>query len=312
MISRRSIRVKLMQGFYSYEKSPETKEDKVLATCLQSISRFNSLMFFNLFIIEKTCSYVKGYVDNLRNLRTRKIAVEELSMRIVENDIIGFIQQSNAYSAISKNENFESKIDSDLFRKYFLELKNSQSYQKYIISNSSDPKEDYYLLHELYTHIITADKDFDSIVEDIYPEWADDKHHIKSIAIDILKQVSNGTKPNLDELMTQADKSFVENMINSYVFHHSEIGEHIKKRLTNWDEERVAELDMILLRMGVCEFMYQPEVPVKVSINEYLEIAKNYSTPKSSDFINGILDRVLKDLRDLNLVVKTGRGVVEG
>jgi N utilization substance protein B len=250
-------------------------------------------------------------VENLRTIRSRTIADEEMSQRIIENDIIRYIQLSDAYTNICKSEKFESKIDDDLFRKYFLELKNSPSYHKYILSDSTDLKEDYYLLHELYTQIIIADKDSDSLIEDLYPEWADDKHHIKSLALDTLKQISNAAKPNLNELIPPSDKYFVESMVNSYIFHHTEIGELIKKRLTNWDEERVAELDMILLRMGVCEFMYQPEIPVKVTINEYLEIAKNYSTPKSSEFINGILDRLLKDLRSLNLVVKTGRGVVE-
>ncbi len=311
MISRRSIRIKLMQGFYTYEKSSDLTEDKLLYICMQSINRFNALMLFNLYIVENTCAYVKDYTDSLRTLKTRKISDIELSLRVFENNIIRFIQNSSNYHTTCKTEHFDKKFDSDLFRKYFLELKNTDSYNKYLLSNPADLKEDYYIFNELYSHIILADKDFDGIMEDIYPEWADDKHHIKSIVLDIFKQLGNGTQPNLKESIDNRDKSFVESMINSYVYHHTAINEHISKRLKNWDEERVAELDMIIIRQGVCEFLYQPEIPVKVSINEYLEIAKQYSTPKSSEFINGILDGILKDLRDQNLVKKTGKGLVE-
>lgn len=311
MISRRSIRVKLMQGFYSFEMNPTTSEEKVLSGCLESISRFNALMMFNLFIIEQTCNYANEYTDMLRSLRTRKVRDEELSTRISENALIQQIRKAPSYLKALKDEHFELKFDSDLFKKYFTELKNSDSYSKYIALGSEDLKDDYYIVQELYTHIIMADKDLDGLIEDMYPEWADDRHHIKSIITDILKQLSNQTTPNLNEMISAQDRNFVQSMVNAYLFHHNEITDYIKKRLTNWDEERVAELDMILLRMGVCEFIYQAEVPVKVSINEYLEIAKQYSTPKSSEFINGILDRVLKDLRAENRVLKTGRGVVE-
>ena len=125
MISRRSIRVKLMQGFYSFEMNPTTSEEKVLSGCLESISRFNALMMFNLFIIEQTCNYANEYTDMLRSLRTRKVRDEELSTRISENSLIQQIRKAPSYLKALKDEHFELKFDSDLFKKYFTELKNS-------------------------------------------------------------------------------------------------------------------------------------------------------------------------------------------
>ena len=87
--------------------------------------------------------------------------------------------------------------------------------------------------------------------------------------------------------------------------------ELIKPKLKNWDPDRIAALDMILLRMGICEFLYFETIPTKVTINEYIDLAKRYSTPKSGDFVNGVLDNILKDLKKKNLIQKSGRGLIE-
>lgn len=300
-----------MQGFYMYEKSPDFTVEKITAHVLNSVNRFNTLLHFNLYLIENTCRYVIDYTDTLRSLRTRKVNDYELSRRILENPITQFIAHSATIKKSRKTEHFDQKIDPDLFRNYFLKLKDKDSYRKYIQLITNDSKDDYYILLELYHHIILADEDFDNMMEDIFPEWNDDKHHIKSIVADILKQVSQSGTADVESGINASDKQYAAQMVDRYIHHHDEMLEHIKKRLNNWDEERLAEIDLIILLMGVCEFMYQPEIPVKVTINEYLEIAKNYSTPKSSEFINGILDKVLRDLKEKNLVRKTGRGLVE-
>jgi N utilization substance protein B len=300
-----------MQGFYTYEKSPDTSIEKITANVMKSIQRFNTLLHFNLYLIESTCRYVIEYTNVLQNLRTRKVTQQELSKRILENPIIHFISHSDAVQQSRKVELFDNKIDSDIFKKYFFQLKDKESYKKYIQLDNQDTKDDYYILLELYNHIICADKDFDNMMEDIFPEWNDDKHHIKSLVADTLKQLAQKGTADIETGINKSDIEYTKLMVERYIHHHDEMLAHIKARLNNWDEERLAEVDLIILLMGVCEFLYQPEIPVKVTINEYLEIAKNYSTPKSSEFINGILDKVLKDLRDKNLVVKSGRGLIE-
>ena len=116
--------------------------------------------------------------------------------------------------------------------------------------------------------------------------------------------------PHLKVKPFVCDLLFAEDLLKKTILNRSKLSSEINERTNNWDSDRIAELDYVLLLMGICEIQHFSSIPVKVTINEYLEIAKEYSTPKSSTFINGILDRLAKDLEKANILNKTGRGLM--
>lgn len=302
-----------MQALYSYEKDHSFKADQLKKKTETSIQNFYRLYIVNLYILTKSIEYVNTIVQQNA---TKHIAVEgdkDLSVRLFHNPIIQRIVLDPNFIEYVKKDKLDLRIEDSIFKKYFNNLLARNSYKKYNKLESTDIADDYYLLSELYTDVIIADEDFDSIMEEIYPSWADDKAAV--IALVNTTLIALKDKPNKKGINAPSgfreEIKLANELIDVYFNHGDEFIELIKPRLKNWDEDRIAEVDMLLMKMGVSEMLYQPEIPLKVTINEYLEIAKLYSTPNSSDFINGILDSVLKELKTTNRLQKTGRGIVE-
>ena len=149
--------------------------------------------------------------------------------------------------------------------------------------------------------------------EDKKLTWVDDFPVVNTVLLKILRKVkltSPETKLLPDLYKDEDDKEFAKDLFKKTVLNNSKFEEEISKKTTNWDTERLASLDGLLLKMALCEFQKFPSIPHKVTINEYLEIAKEYSTPKSSLFINGILDKIVKEYQSQNLHPKAGRGLM--
>jgi N utilization substance protein B len=195
----------------------------------------------------------------------------------------------------------------------FKEIKNSKLYEAYLNNEEEGLESDKKFITDVYTEIIAPNDKLYDYFEDKKLTWVDDFPVVNTVLLKVLGKVkltSAETKllPNLYK--DEDDKEFAKDLFKKTILNNSKFEEEISKRTTNWDTERLASLDGLLLKMALCEFQKFPSIPYKVTINEYLEIAKEYSTPKSSLFINGILDKVVKEYQSNNLHLKTGRGLM--
>ncbi|MCB0442552.1 MAG: transcription antitermination factor NusB, partial [Flavobacterium sp.] len=166
---------------------------------------------------------------------------------------------------------------------------------------------------DLFTELIAANEKLYDYLEDYKLTWVDDIPLVNTMIVKQIKQMEEGVANTFDVLPLYKDvedKDFARDLFRRTLLNEEELAKEYIDRTPNWDPERISEVDTIMLKMAICEFLRFPSIPVKVTINEYLEIAKEYATPKSSIFINGVLDNLIKDFQKTNKINKTGRGLM--
>lgn len=314
MISRRSIRIKAMQALYMKEKGSDMSAPQLISFVDKQLDAFYRLYLLNLYVLAESANYVNEEATKRASKHLKTQEDLAYSVRLFHNPIVQNIVLSPAYEDGVKKEKFEVAVDRDLFRKVFNKFSESPDFVHYAAKENPTPVDDYRAVIKLYNNFVANDETVESIIEELIPSWHDDKSSIVQWVNLTLRQIADnadasgvaGRKP-LEE-----EKKFAKNLVETYLYHAPEYSDLIKPKLQNWEEERIAEMDLLLIKMGLTEFLYLADIPVKVTINEYLEIAKQYSTPQSKDFINGILDSILRDLKEQNKLRKVGRGAVEG
>jgi N utilization substance protein B len=191
-------------------------------------------------------------------------------------------------------------------------IKTSELYQEYMGATTSSFNEDKNFIADLFSEVIAPNDKLYDYLEDYKLTWLDDLPTINTLVLKQIKQLKNENDTFLVTKLYKDldDKDYVKNLFRKTVLNEVELSKEYIDKTPNWDTERIAEIDTIILKMAICELLKFPSIPVKVTINEYLEIAKEYSTPKSSIFINGILDNIVKDYQKNNRLTKAGRGLL--
>jgi transcription antitermination protein NusB len=196
---------------------------------------------------------------------------------------------------------------------YLIEsIKASALYERYMSNATSSFEDDRNFLADLYTEVIAPSEKLYDYLEDHKLTWLDDLPGINTLILKQIKQLKSERDVVVipEVYKDEDDKEFVKNLFRKTVLNEVELSKEYIDKTPNWDVERIAELDTIILKMAICELLKFPSIPTKVTINEYLEIAKEYSTPKSSIFINGILDNLVKEFEKDKRLTKSGRGLL--
>ncbi|MEO6894971.1 MAG: transcription antitermination factor NusB [Ginsengibacter sp.] len=303
MLSRRNIRVKVMQTLYSIETmNKETRPGEPLQILKKNLENAQQLFTFLVYYIFEVARYSEKdalqksqkYLPSEYDLTVNtKIAGNELIWAILENP---FFQQSI--------EKFKTKymVDDELVRKSYFKLISLPEYKEYIAEPSRDKKSERKILEIIFSEIMIENEDFLSEVEEKFIHWDDDAE----MMIVLMEKLFH--KPatfNFGQMVGEEKMHFAIELLKTVIEKDEFCLELIKPKLKNWDSERIALLDMILIKMGVCELLYFETIPTKVTINEYIELAKEYSTEQSGHFVNGILDNIHKDLQSQNKIQKT-------
>lgn len=168
-------------------------------------------------------------------------------------------------------------------------------------------------IEKLYNKIILVAEDLYQVLEEQSIYWNDDVEFVISMITKTLKkfnEYSDSDQRLLPMYKDQEDRDFAKDLIRKSIVNHDELRELIKEHSKNWDVERIAFMDILIMQLAITEFLYFPSIPTKVSLNEYIELSKYYSTEKSRNFINGILDKTLKDLKRSGKINKAGRGLI--
>lgn len=310
MLSRRHIRLKVMQSLYSFVLSSDNDMAKAERAMLKHFDEVVELKLAITSLVVELVKYAANFYEKGKEKHLPSDADLNPNTKFLKNRIVVSILANNVLmQRISKISGIWLRNDHDVIRKLFMELYSSQLYQRYLSSdiNSLDSDKrfiidmlnDYLLKNDLVHHILEE--------RSIY--WIDDLPFIATIVFGAIKDgMSLNTK---DVFKDSSDKGFALKLFRSTIINDDEYNEIIKKFARNWDLDRIATMDKLLLKMAFSEILSMPELPVKVSMNEYIEISKYYSTAKSKLFVNGLLDSFVKLYESEGKIMKVGRGLVE-
>jgi len=306
MYSRRNLRIKVMQALYSHLQNPAADMNMITKWLQQSIEQSDKLYLLNIYFCVRVAEYSK---DDEQVQASKFLLTDEekkVNTLIYNNPLIhGFLREHDYATFVEKQKPY-LQIDDDIVRKIYLELKNSDTYKKFVTEGTGSFKEIQTIMNYLYGEIIYKSELFHSLMEELFPGWMDEQTFIHK-RIDMAFKTGKIEMANLKE--DEAIK-FAYELIDKTYYCENELTELIKPKLRNWDADRLAAVDLILIKLALCEILYFENVPVKVSINEYIDISKLYSTPKSKDFVNGIVDKIKNELMRDGRIKKAGRGLI--
>ena len=312
MLNRRHIRVKVMQSIYAlHQKNSDDieKEEKFLLHSIDSIQDLYLIMLSSLIEIrKKEVIYLEA--SSKKYLATPE--EKNPNRKFVNNAILQLLEESNSLSiALEKRKITNWAMNDDYILILLNEIKQSSLYQKYMMQKKTSFEEDKDFVIDMFSELIAPNEKLYEYLEDNKLTWIDDIPLVNTQILKELKQVVANEEFRVTKLYKdQEDQEFVSLLFKKTVLNEIDLAKEYIDKTPNWDADRIAEIDTIILKMAICEFLKFPSIPVKVTINEYLEIAKEYSTPKSSLFINGILDNLVKEFQSEGKIKKTGRGLM--
>lgn len=310
MLSRRNIRIKVMQMLYALSRSPESKLSAVTKEYNNNINSSFELYLFNLYGLYQVAAYAAKDAERIKAKHLPSEADKQFTPKLFDNPLVQSLRELKTLDTHFTRLQFDKSIDQEQIRKVYTSFVKTDDHKAYISNSETDNAAHLAILLKLYKHCIGHEL-FEAAIEDRFPCWVDDKSLIVGTVKKTLKKLPGegefveAYRPGDDTV-----KDFGETMLKYVVEKDKDLLAIIEPTLKNWDVDRVAIIDMILLKMAITELLIFPTVPTKVTLNEYVEVSKLYSTDKSKDFINGILDRLLKKLDKEGKIKKEGRGLI--
>jgi N utilization substance protein B len=313
MLNRRFLRIKAFQALYSFSREEKADPTAYRRRLLSGLEKTYELY---LFLLSFGQEFKQFLVHEFETEKGKFIPSELMKTKyqmLLDNRAILILEKNVAFAEALKSNKVQWNNHTDLFRQIWNELKNHPMLLDYQKITTHTLETDKALLGNLLEWLIAEFELFESFIEDRYANWEDDQVLVlKTLQknLQFIKENSNKVLPekHKDE---EEDIKFLKDLFDLCVQHDENLMTLIAAKTKNWDQDRIALVDLILMKMALCEVLYFPFIPVKVSINEYLELAKLYSTPNSHGFINGVLDKVQLDLKKDKLINKLGRGLVD-
>ncbi len=302
MISRRNIRVKVMQTLYSLDSlNGEMKPGEPQTILNKKIDQSAQLFTYLIYFITEVARYAEK--DALKKASKHLPTAGDLSVntKISGNEILWKILEEPTFKAGIANAKLSSLLDSELVRKIYQQLIETPEYKEYIEEQARDKKSEKKMLDFIFCNLMLPNENFIAHIEELFINWDDDGEMMQTLVLNYLNRPG---QQSFHDILSKEKWEFARNLLATVQEREAYTLELIKPKLNNWDAERIAALDLIILRMGVCEFLYFETIPTKVTINEYIDLAKDYSTVQSGQFVNGLLDNIHKELMAANKIDK--------
>lgn len=307
MINRILIRIKVLQIVYSYYQNENTElkvaENELLFSLRKS---YDLYMYFLLLIVEVT-KLQKRLIETRKSKYMPTAAELNPNTRLIDNRLAAQIESNEMLQKYMSEQGISWDNDEDFVKMVLDLILSSELYQSYLSNENDSYETDKEFWRAAFKKIISGNESIDEYLQDKSIYWNDDIAIVETFVIKTIKQFSeeNGSKhrllPMFKDLEDQAYaiKLFRQTLLNGKD-HRARIDKHMK----NWETERIANMDLLIMQVALAELLNFPKIPISVTLNEYIDIAKYYSTPKSSTFINGILDSVVSELKKENLLLK--------
>ena len=307
MISRRNIRVKVMQTLYTIASLEHGAQgNKEVAARLLNEKLEQALDIFTVSVLYTL--RIAQYAETSAVRRSGKYLPSEEDMnantQISTNSFVLKVEANASFQERIKKNKLERFIDQDWVKKIFQLLEKSEEYTQYTAAKEHTPAEEKEIIRYIWEKQVLTNEDLMSHFTDELPGWEDDSDLVIILMQNFFK---DNAKVNFLNTLSTEKREYAQDLLLAVIDKEAFCMTLVEPKLNNWDKERVALIDLLLLRMGLCEFLYFPTIPTKVTINEYIDIAKQYSTPQSGQFVNGVLDNILKDLTKEEKITKVNR-----
>jgi len=310
MINRRLLRIKILQILYAHFNTEEPSMVKSEKDLLFSIQKAYDLYYYLILLIVSIRRYAELRIELARNKKLPTFEDLHPNTRFLENEVIRKIEKNDTFNQYLNETKMSWVNHPELIKHLYNKLIESSYYQKYM----EDPKNSFAKDRRLIVNFFSGELENYDMFYDILEEqsifWNDDIDFVIIMVVKTIQEMRVGRMELLPMFKSDEDQMFAIQLLRQSIIHHDEYRKLIDDYMVNWDIERIASIDSLIMQMAINELCEFPFVPVKVTFDEYLEMAKYYSTPKSSVFINGLLDRILADLTEKGKIVKTGKGLI--
>ncbi len=307
MLSRRNIRVKVMHLMYAKKLDKAISYDDLTKRFDRMVEQSYNLLLFNLEQMIRTAFLSNADADRRAVKHIPSEADKAFTPRLYDNDLIQSLVSNPSFQKNLKERSISSRIDAEMSKLLYSNLAKTEAYQTYVLEQNPNHEE---MLLTLYKDWSSSES-YEEYMEEKFDNWI----HDKSLIIGAVKKIVKGLPAEqyfFRDYYPQGETvEFGKDLLYKVNHFEEDLMGIIEPALKNWDSNRVATIDLILLKLALSEMLYFPSIPLKVTINEFVDVSKIYSTPKSKDFINGVLDRLMKKLTADGRIIKEGRGLID-
>ena len=315
MLNRRHLIIKALQNIFAWHMADKKDIKGDLKTLMQSIDSVYEMYIWMLSLMVEVTEFTANDAAERANKHIKTAEDMNPNMKLLHNKFSVLMQQNPEYVSSVKKYKVDWGFDPEIRKTVYNSLKASKEYADYLADPNESLESSKDIIKYIFRKIILKNQGIIQVFEEKFINWQVDHEVMKGMVAKTLKNFTHDDpfKNKLTEISADwiEDSKFVQDLFVYTLQNDAKYQEMIAERTKNWESERIALMDTILMKMAICELLNFPSIPVKVTINEYLELSKDYSTPKSNSFINGILDKILGDLKKTNTIKKIGRGLIE-
>ncbi|MDR2848481.1 MAG: transcription antitermination factor NusB [Bacteroidales bacterium] len=315
MISRRLLRIKILQVLYAHRISHDSDNAELahLEGVLDfSIQKAYELYYYLLLLTIAVRRYAETRIELAKNKNLPTHEDLHPNTRFIDNEVIQQLQSSQSFHAYLSQHKLSWVNHPELVKHLYLSLTASDYYKQYMDDDIGNYEKDKELLINFFTNELEHNDLLSQIMEEQSVFWNDDMDFAVTFVVKTIKGMHSGKDvPIAPMYKSEDDKIFAHELLLATVKNYDEYGKLIEKHAENWDIERIALTDKLIIQMAINELIEFPFIPINVTFDEYIELPKSYSTPKSSVFINGLLDKISEELTKEGKITKLGRGLIE-
>ncbi len=316
MLNRRHLRVKVLQALYAFEQSDKSNPKDSLKQLMNQVNKVHEIYFFLLILLYQVIDFAASDTLEKESRHIKNLDTSKANLKIAENKFIKKLKNDVNLKNLAQKLNLlptDNPEMAESIRAIFKELKKSDEFEAYIKISEPSFEVDRNFILFLFKKIMSQNVSLEQYLEERNINWSVDKEIILSMVNKTIKSGKLETDLAYLELTPtwKDDEKFMIDLFSQTIEDDSLFESYIADKTKNWEMDRIAIMDTILMKMAICEFLNFSLIPVKVTINEYIDISKEFSTPKSKVFINGILDKILLELNATHKIIKTGRGLID-
>lgn len=329
MTSRRLLRIKVLQALYAWHKSGGGELDKAEQELFRSIEKSRELFYYLIDVVLGLVSYAGHRIELAKDKKRPSQEDLDPNLRFVENRIIGAIHRNRSFKKnlegyISNWDHYEpekredgphyNRLHTPLVKQLYTLLTESAEYQDYMQARENNLNTDLGIICHILNELLANEDSFAQQLESMSIAWNDELEYVIGKVCQVLREVHeigplrDFVPPVIND---EDDRFFVRELFRKAVSNEQKHLEIIHAHTKNWEHDRIAFMDMLLMQLAVTELINFPEIPENVSLNEYIEISKYYSTERSATFINGVLDKAIDSMKESGEIKKTGKGLIK-
>ena len=314
MLNRRFIRIRVLQALYAFYNKEGEDLARTENELLRSMDRIYDLY---VLMLELILQLKRQAEDRIEEGKRKQLPTQEdllPNTRFIESPVLAHLEESNKVRQYSESHALSWGDHKEYVKNLLKRIRESQLFEQYMEADEVTYKDHRSFLVEMYAEMIAADEDLHEILEEKSIYWVEDMALVNSAVIRTLQSMKSttGSSKAIEPLYRDlGDREYAIKLLRKVLTQNDDFEEMIAKKAQNWEMERIAQMDMLLMKMALAEFLYFETIPVKVSMNEYIELSKDFSTPKSKIFINGVLDKLVIELKKGDRINNMGLVLVE-